>query len=66
VSDIHLNFAAYDCLGTVQLVLNVSDIDLPAENVDRFLRVTNSIVGTGEDDLREWARDALVAMLEAL
>lgn len=66
MSDIHLQVNAYDCLGTIQLVVNVVDLDLPAECEGRHLRVTDSIAGTGEDDLREWARDALVALLEAL
>lgn len=66
MSDIHLQMNAYDCLGTIQVVINVVDLDLPAECEGRHLRIAFHLMGTGEDDLREWARDALVAGVEEL
>lgn len=58
---------AYDCMDKVQVVLNATDTTATEENkVDMMLNVSVTVDGRGTDDIRQWAREALVALLSAL
>lgn len=58
---------AYDCMDKVQVVLNATDTTATEENkVDMMLNVSVTVDGRGTDDIRQWAREALVAILSAL
>jgi hypothetical protein len=58
---------AYDALDHVVFTLQVYGPGLEGSlDVERVLWRGESFAGTGESDPAEWARDALVAMLEAL
>ena len=62
-----LNLTAYDCLGVVVLSTSVRQtLDTPEARPDTVLHKSTTILGTGEADPTEWARDALVGMLEDL
>lgn len=58
---------AFDVMGEVFVGVSLrgteNQIDAPTVEV---LRLQTFVVGTGEPDPREWARDALVAALEEL
>jgi len=67
MSRIDLNLYAYDVLDEIQItvrVAQVDDYDLDSTTWEPLVRTR--IQSTGEQDIREWARDALVAALEAL
>ena len=58
---------AYDIMDQVSCTLSVRS--LPGTPEDRPVTVAHmstTVPGVGESDPTEWARDALVAMLEAL
>jgi len=58
---------AYDMLDQVAIALVVLEAaDTPQVSTTVVLRSTTVVRSTGESDPREWARDALVAALEAL
>lgn len=58
---------AYDCLGQVQVNLRVYGDGGTGEGQNRELfSCATTVSGSGEDNPREWLRDALVAALEAL
>lgn len=58
---------AYDLLDRVTCTVSVRGSDdlgpAPAEWV---VIAATTVEGTGEDDVHQWARDALIALLEAL
>lgn len=58
---------AYDMLDQVAIALVVLEAaDTPQISTRVVLRSTTVVRSTGEPDPSEWARDALVAALEAL
>lgn len=58
---------AYDMLDQVAVALVILEAaDTPQISTRVVLRSTTVVRSTGESDPREWARDALVAALEAL
>lgn len=58
---------AYDCMDKVQVVLNLSDTTATVANdVQMHLNVAVTVDGRGTDDARQWAREALLALMEAL
>ena len=62
-----MRLTAYDMLDSVVLSLILLDTaDRPPEHWETRLALARTIRGEGVSDPREWARDALVAMLEAL
>ena len=60
------NISFYDCMGDVMLGCTVHDLDGPDGTLTQVLTCGDQVQGTGEDNPREWLRDALVAMLEVL
>lgn len=62
-----VTLTAYDALDTVQVVTQVrGQSGVPEEPMTLLLQWSTSIPSTGEDDDREWVRDALLAALEAI
>ena len=62
-----LYLSAYDCLDHVVVSSVVRQTaDTPGSLSVPVIRTATTVPGVGEPDPREWARDALVAMLEAL
>lgn len=62
-----LRVTAYDMLDQVAVALVVLEAgDTPQVSTKAVLRSMTVVRGTGEPDPSEWARDALVAALEAL
>jgi hypothetical protein len=62
-----LRVSAYDALDTVIWTASVYGPGLPGSvGSERILWRGESFKGTGESDPEVWARDALVAVLEAL
>lgn len=58
---------AYDCLDKVQVVLNASDTTATATNdLTMHLNLAVTVDGKGTDDVRQWVREALVALLSSL
>lgn len=58
---------AYDMLDQVTVALVVLEAsDIPQVSTKVVLRSTTTVRGTGEEDPRQWAIDALVAALESL
>ena len=58
---------AFDMLGLVHVTAEVRQTERPGQEPSRVvLHVNSTVEGTGEDDAREWLRDALVARLEDL
>lgn len=57
---------AFDCLGTVHIAVTVHQSEGHGDPNSLVLQQSTTVEGTGETDPREWLRDALVAMLEAL
>ena len=58
---------AYDVLHQVQVTLVVYSNDGAEEgHYSPVLTLSDTFAGEGEGDPREWARDALVALLERL
>lgn len=58
---------AYDVMDSVMItavVRSTEGVGLERSPVE--LRATTTISGVGEDDPREWLRDALIGLLEAL
>lgn len=61
------NIQAYDMLDRVALAVTVwTTGSWTGERCEVVLRVTDSLAGEGQDDAREWLRDALIGVLEAL
>ena len=62
-----LRASAYDVMDMVHVAVVIrGSIEGAEEGVEWYPLAATSVAGTGEDDAREWARDALVALLEAL
>ena len=62
-----LRLTAYDVMDQVFIVLAVEAREsTETHKSDRPLTRTTTVQGTGEDDVLEWARDALVAAVETL
>lgn len=62
-----LRFTAYDMLDQVHCVLAVFGPDMPGSiTSEMVVQSSTTVQGTGESDPLQWARDALVAMLETL
>lgn len=58
---------AYDMLDQVHIVLAIYGPDLPGSVTTEMVAQRETTVrGEGESDPLQWARDALVAMLEVL
>lgn len=57
---------AYDVMGDVQLILRVTEEEGPAFPLVVTCEIHDLMGGVGEDDPREWARDALLTLLEDL
>lgn len=58
---------AFDLLDQVHVALVVVDTSRPAEEGARtVLTLVDTLQGEGVSDPREWTRDALVSLLEAL
>lgn len=57
---------AFDCLGQVHVAASVRQNTGVGEVNDLVLHVFTDFQGTGEDDPREWLKDALVALVEIL
>lgn len=58
---------AYDVMDKVMIALVVLEAsDVPQASQQVVLRSTTTVQGEGESDPSQWARDALVAALEAL
>jgi len=57
---------AFDMLGLVHVSLEVRQQEHDHEGPQLALHAVTDIQGEGEDDAREWAKAALVAMLEEL
>lgn len=58
---------AYDVMHQVQVTLVVYSNDGAEEgHYSPVLSITDTIEGQGEGDAREWARDALLAIMERL
>lgn len=59
--------SAYDVLDQVWVGLSLSSQeDQVSTHPEIVLHISTQIEGTGESDPREWARDALIGLLEAL
>lgn len=59
--------AAYDVMDQVMTALVVQATgDHPGSRPEVVLTIATTVPGTGESDPTEWARDALVALLEVL
>lgn len=56
----------FDCLGNVHIAASVRQTDGLTQTSSLVLHVSTDVQGTGEDDPREWLRDALIALLETL
>lgn len=62
-----MRLTAYDMLDSVVCSLVLLSTEQPDPiRWETVLSTATTIQGTGESDPREWARDALVATLEAL
>jgi hypothetical protein len=62
-----LAVTAYDCLDRVDIIIRLYEIEGSEDAPDRWTTVAQtSIDSTGEEDRTEWARDALIAAVEAL
>ena len=62
-----LRMHAYDVMDEVWLALVVvGQESTGSHTLGPLLTRTSTVRGTGEDDVSEWARDALVAALELL
>lgn len=59
---LHLN--AWDVMDRVHV--SISLFDDHDDGSERVLELSSDLVGTGESDPWEWARDALVAALEGI
>lgn len=58
---------AYDVMSSVTTTVLVKEFpDDPEQPPSTVLVCTTTVPGTGESDPREWVKDALVGMLEAL
>ena len=60
------HLAAYDVLDRVHVVLTVHGQEHKDEPASEIARIARTFNGEGEDDPWQWARDVLVAVLEAL
>lgn len=58
--------SAYDAMGSVYISARVIDTDAYRDSPDYDFHCATSVLGIGECDHREWLRDALVALAEAL
>lgn len=61
-----MNVHAYDVMGDVQLILRVTEQEGPNSPLIVTCEIHDLMRGVGEDDVREWARDALLTLLEDL
>lgn len=61
-----MNVHAYDVMGDVQLILRVTEQEGPDNPLIVTCEIHDLMRGVGEDDVREWARDALLTLLEDL
>jgi hypothetical protein len=61
-----MTVTAYDVMGDVHLVLRVTEQDGKGAPLTCPCEILDTVRGSGEPDVREWARDALVALLEDL
>lgn len=58
---------AYDVMDRVHVTVEMREhSDNPLERSQSVLHADTTIQGTGEDDARQWAIDALVGMIESL
>jgi hypothetical protein len=58
---------AYDVMGAVQVTVTVRRSEgLGAASPEAVMHAATTVPGVGESDEREWLRDALVALLEAV
>jgi len=58
---------AYDVMGQVFIILSVREQgDTKEESLGTVLHTTTTVPGSGETSPTEWAKDALVALLEVL
>lgn len=58
---------AFDMLGYVHTTAEVRQTEHPGESpAEIVLHVSTTEYGNGENDAREWLRDALIALLESL
>lgn len=61
------HLSAYDVMNYVYVGVSVNRQEDPPSGVqEQALHLTATVAGVGETDVREWLRDALVTMLEAL
>lgn len=61
-----MRVTAYDMMGEVVMTLHVDQSDGAGAGIESVLTVATEVHGVGESDEREWARDALIALVEAL
>lgn len=60
-------FSAYDVMDKVHVTGRLVTYEANGENFDKAeFAVTTTVDSHGEDDDREWLREALVALLEAI
>lgn len=57
---------AYDALDRVVISALVRDEDAQGDPAKEYFSCATTVSGTGEGDHREWLRDALIALIEAL
>lgn len=59
--------AAYDVMGDVFVTASVRTYEPDGENFDSVeFRCAATVQSVGESETREWLRDALVALIEAI
>lgn len=66
MSQFQAHWTAYDMLDQVHLTVRLFRYDGLESAGSLVLQESTTIRGTGEDDPREWLRDALVALLESI
>jgi hypothetical protein len=65
-SDYHASITVYDFLSDVYIGCRVFDLHNPVGPSRLSLEVSEVLPGEGVSDPREWLRDCLLALLEAI
>lgn len=58
------NVTAYDMIDHVQVSATVIGRDDLGQAIERQVQTSTTFPGTGEQDARQWLKDALVALIE--
>lgn len=61
-----MNIAAYDALDHVVIGMTLYELDGPDGSLEKRHSASAQVRGTGESSDRQWAVDALVALIETL